>query len=788
MFDTLQHRLSLIYSALFALVFLVLSVTIYWGVTTRATQTVRGEMEATAAVFEQIWSIQESQLSQSAGLLARDFGFRSAVATGDTPTVQSALRNLKDRLEVDEAFVLSRSGDIIGFDRVSLDGLGTTLAETLSEQPAASGVGYFGGAAFHAVAAPVRAPDLIGWVVFARELNQDELSRITELAPIALSARLFYAAAPDHWVEPARHDDADRAGTPPVPVALMTDAGAAAHIRSTDTGRMISAAIPITPFLDGESAILVLDFPLRAALAPYQSILMLMLITALGGLCVLIAATWIVARSLTRPIADLDAAASRLAAGQPATVTPSGRDEIGRLAHSFNDMAEQIVTREQAILHSARHDQESGLPNQLTLIEALRLQTSQAETRLLVATIGIERFHEIRNAIGYDLSAKLLCKVAHNLNGVSGVRLVARVATGTLAVLFDAASAADDEAAALPLIDAAAQPVSLDGAVVDITVTVGLARADGGHDTIPLGPLELSEVALEQARATHRPLAVFDADLYGDPLAKLSLMSSLISALGTEDIYLAYQPKLDLRTGKIQDMEALLRWRHPQRGFIPPDMFVELAEETGHIAPLTDWVIARAIDDQRRLRQAGHDVRIAVNISGRLICDADFIARNLVRIHEAGADLTFEITETAVIASPEKALSVMHDVRQAGVTLSIDDYGAGLSNLVYLRTIPASELKIDKAFVLSLDSNKADALLVKSTIDLAHSLGMKVTAEGVENAPSLAMLAAMGADYGQGYHISRPQALDGIMEWLDALPGGVFASDPQALDGARRPA
>ena len=192
---------------------------------------------------------------------------------------------------------------------------------------------------------------------------------------------------------------------------------------------------------------------------------------------------------------------------------------------------------------------------------------------------------------------------------------------------------------------------------------------------------------------------------------------------------------------------------------IPPDTFIGMAEETGHIRPLTDWVIDRAIADQRRLREAGRDMTLSVNVSGRLIANEQFADRALRQIRRSGARLCFEITETAVIDNPKLALDVMKDLRDAGVGISIDDYGSGLSSLSYLRTIPAQELKIDKVFIQGMARGNSDALLVKSTIDLAHSLGMTVAAEGVETAESLALLQAMGADTAQGY-LHRPPDAD----------------------------
>ena len=219
-----------------------------------------------------------------------------------------------------------------------------------------------------------------------------------------------------------------------------------------------------------------------------------------------------------------------------------------------------------------------------------------------------------------------------------------------------------------------------------------------------------------------------------------------------------------------------MRWQDPERGFIGPDDFIPLAEETGHILPLTEWVLDRAISDQVRVRAAGHNLQVAINISGRLVSDARFTQRALDRLSRHRGRICFEITETAVINKPEAALENIGALRDAGIPISIDDYGSGLSSLAYLRSIPAEELKIDKAFVLELGSLQADRLLVKSTIDLAHSLGMKVTAEGVEDAASIAILAGMGADFAQGYHIGRPMPLDGFLDYMHKQ-GGVCRED-----------
>lgn len=408
------------------------------------------------------------------------------------------------------------------------------------------------------------------------------------------------------------------------------------------------------------------------------------------------------------------------------------------------------------LAHMALHDQETGLGNRLSLERA-----AAAEAGVYVVLFGIDRFEVLRNAIGYDAMAGLLTTVGHRLAGLTGAS-VARVGAGVLGLMLHAAD--DDEAVAeaARLCEAGQAPVVLKGAPVDIALTAGLARTGLVNRTVA-SPVDRASIAVDQARAAHVRAMGFDAARYGDPAGNLSLISELMAALDNGEFSLNYQPKYDFRTDGIGAVEALARWTHPRRGCVSPDLFVGMAEETGHVRPLTEWVIRQAIRDQARLRRAGHDLSVAVNVSGRLLSDESFADFALQAVEASGARLCFEITETAVVANPEAALRILGRFSGAGIAVSLDDYGSGLSSLTYLRQIRADELKIDKSFILGLDDSARDALLVKSTIDLAHGLGMKVTAEGVETPTALALLRGMGCDMAQGYLIGRPVSLDGLL-------------------------
>ncbi|MHA6720541.1 EAL domain-containing protein [Sphingomonas sp. RS6] len=248
----------------------------------------------------------------------------------------------------------------------------------------------------------------------------------------------------------------------------------------------------------------------------------------------------------------------------------------------------------------------------------------------------------------------------------------------------------------------------------------------------------------------------------------LTLMRELRRAIEQGEMFLHYQPKLNVRQQRIAGVEALIRWQHPTRGLILPGDFISVAEKADEIGALTLWTLRQVIADQRRMADAGHDIPVFINVSGVLLADSAFVAEACAIIDgNSEARLGFEITETAVIQDPDSAIRHLKQFADSGIALAIDDYGAGLSSLAYLKQLPAKELKIDKMFVTNLTSSNRDPLIVRSTIDLAHALEMEVTAEGVETPSALALLSVMGCDMVQGYLISRPIPLDALLAYLD---------------------
>ena len=277
--------------------------------------------------------------------------------------------------------------------------------------------------------------------------------------------------------------------------------------------------------------------------------------------------------------------------------------------------------------------------------------------------------------------------------------------------------------------------------------------------------IEAAETALEQAREEKR-IVTFDLSRGDQPFHRHTLVRELPRAIAAGELFLQYQPKVHVRRQEIAGAEALIRWEHPTRGLIMPGEFIAAAEEAGSIAALTIWTIKQVISDQRRLARAGYDIPVFVNISGVLLADSDFVAQACTMLRDSEAKIGFEITETSVIRDPATALKHLQEFADIGIPVAIDDYGAGLSSLAYLKQLPASELKIDKMFVTQLTSSNRDPLIVRSTIDLAHAMEMEVTAEGVETPAAMALLGVMGCDLVQGFLISRPLGFDAFLKFV----------------------
>ncbi|HAQ76748.1 MAG TPA: EAL domain-containing protein, partial [Hyphomonas sp.] len=275
--------------------------------------------------------------------------------------------------------------------------------------------------------------------------------------------------------------------------------------------------------------------------------------------------------------------------------------------------------------------------------------------------------------------------------------------------------------------------------------------------------LSRASLSLDHARRTRRDLVRWGEAQFEDPQLRLALLTEVNAGLDRDEFHLVYQPKICTRSNEVVGVEALMRWNHPAFGQIAPDSFITVAEKTGAIDKLTLWAIKQAIRDQSTMRLMGLDAAIAVNMSARSLLEIDFCRQLAGTINQSGATIAIEITETAVMEQPELAICSANAFRDAGIKLAIDDYGAGQSSIAYLKRLPADELKLDRSMISDVRDSQRDRMILKSTFDLAHALGMRVVCEGVEDEATYAALKALGCDAIQGYLTGRPMAVDKLI-------------------------
>jgi diguanylate cyclase (GGDEF)-like protein len=424
--------------------------------------------------------------------------------------------------------------------------------------------------------------------------------------------------------------------------------------------------------------------------------------------------------------------------------------------------------------HAARHDSLTGLPNRAAFNEAVMQAIGDDRQPFSVMLIDLDRFKDINDTLGHHYGDLLLQQVAERfLGALHGNDLIARLGGDEFGVLTAGTGREESEHVAERLAESLRKPLQLEQMVVDTQASVGIAQFPVHGATIQM-LLQKADVAMYRAKEARTGVAHYDERHDHHSPAKLALTAELRAAVEGEGIVVWYQPQLDFATNRVHAVEALVRWEHPDLGLLGPASFISMAEHTNLIKPLTQRVIDLSLAQVAEWSAMGLDITVAVNISTQVLVDHDFTARVLTALTQAGvapSRLKLEITESTLMADPVMARAVLQELDRSGVEISIDDFGTGYSSLAYLADLPVSEVKIDQSFVSRMAEGSSETIIVNSTIDLAHHLGMRAIAEGVEEESLLAELRALGCDAAQGYAIGRP--LDGqrATRWLESHTG-----------------
>jgi len=762
-------RLALLFIATLIAVQIFTALLVY-GVARRALIT-EGERQlgvGATSVARQLDDIS-TRVADNVQVLALDFALRAAIAQNDQGTVLSALRNHGRRIGAERMLLIGLDGTIRSDTTGDADGGQfpfPDLSTAALDHPAAAVVAM-GGKAYWMIVVPVYAPKAIALIAAGIPVDNALLARLQQLSALPNTIELVTDAGAGRWVGIARGDNS--VALMPALTAQGTTLPLKPTLVSVDSHEYVALATRLKESEQSAPVAAVLGYSLDDALRPYRSVALAWVSLLAIGLIAGLIGAMLIARSMAQPIENLAATARRIEAGDYAPPTKTReRDEIGQLASAFVNMTHAIAEREEHIRYQAQHDAVTRLPNRQAAESAIQETLAAAPSAGALLMVGLARLPEIIQTMGHSISDRLMYNAGTRLRTFAARGFVARATDTQFSLWIENVGKADAIAIAFRILDVLGVPYQEGDLSMDTAPAIGIALHPAhGNEASTL--LRHAEVALIAALGSEDPVAVYDPATDPHRPERLTLMSDLREAFDRDELALQYQPKLHLATRRIDSVEALVRWQHPQRGLVSPDTFVPLAEKTGNIRRLTRWALASAIAQAHEWTARGYVLRIAVNLSARDLDDSDLPRRiaDLLSLHGvAPRSIVLELTESAVMGEPETAIQVLKQLADQGVDLAIDDFGVGQSSFAYLRRLPVREIKIDRFFTQKLGEDVGDRTLVRSIVELGHRLGYRVTAEGVETRAAFDYLRDIGCDHAQGFYIARALAPDALEKLL----------------------
>lgn len=767
----ISHSFQTRIATVLILLLLVVVGALYFAVQVATTAAVKQQAVAQLGlgvrVFERLLDSHGRQLRDALQVLSADFGFKDAVASNDAATIRSVLANHGARIGASNVLLLGLDGRVLAS---SVDSFAAGSPFRYSQQLLqARQLGQsklivaLHGEALLLVEAPVLAPLPIARVVMGFRMDQAFARELRELTNLEVSFVAFDQGRRGPLVSTLSAEQgagmlALKASVEPVHLADLDFAGQ--HYLTEQLSLAQLEGYQVQAFLHSS-----LDQAMEAFAGLDRNILLIALVALFASL----AGALLLARSVSQPVRELARVAERVGRGDYLTpLALQRRDELGVLAQALSLMQAGIAERERQLAHNALHDGLTGLPNRTLLLE--RLGSAIAAGRpVALLYLGIGNFRSINESYGSAIGDQVLQQLGQRLQAsLRPGDSLARLLADEFLLLLEQADSDSAVALADRLQQRLAQPLRIVNVEMQLDCQIGIAAypldAETAEELLRRAGLAMHDAAQQPGR-----LQVYQQGRDDAHQRQISLIRDLRRAPANAELQLHYQPKLSLASGRVEQAEALLRWQHPVYGMVSPAEFIPLAERTGSIQLLTAWVMGEALRQLQEWAVSGLYVQLSVNVSADDLHDlqlADKVGQLLAQYQVPASQLIFEITESAVMQNPEQALLILQQLRALGISLSVDDFGTGYSSLSQLKRMPVQELKIDQAFVRDLDETSEDAVIVRSTIQMSHSLGLKVVAEGVEYERSLRLLERWGCDTAQGYLISRPLPAQAFAAWL----------------------
>jgi len=725
-------------------------------------------------VFTTQFTNRRYYLSAFSETAAKDFGLKSMFQEEDRKSFLVALNNHRKRIDSDIALAIDHQGIIKAQLITFTDDMGNSRIKSVKPKGGQLSLEFdhkewliaeqttqlfsFDNNLYQLSLAPIKSGTrIIGWIGFGYIVDSHLASDFAQLTDVNVG---FLLKDNEKW-------------------QIIAHSSLAAGVNFTDefsqqmllnnnddyiTNHLILAEFDNTEFVAvmfKSKADLLRDIHVN-----WQRLLLLLALTLFLSLI----GAWLIAKGITKPIKLLIKQVKYIAQGNYAeSVTIDDSQELAQLGNEFNNMKESVVEREQTIIYRSSHDELTNLPNRNALLEYLPLRCHQHQPFILLQ-LKILRLEEVNDTLGHTVGDKVVVEVANRLINCALAPKSFHLGADNFILVVDQCPIDELINELLPDLESHYQYENIS---LHFQYAIGIANSieHGAKDVAEL--IQKSHVALQQAQKNKQLFQVYDTQFDTNTIERLHLTNGLRTAIDEDQLVLFYQPKLSLDTMKLSHVEALVRWQHPEKGLVPPDSFISIAEKTGQMDALTRWVTQEAIQQFLIWQEAGTPIKIAINISAENLKDksySDFIIALKERYQLPGQAITLEVTEDAVVADPEKATEILCYLKEHGFKLSIDDYGTGYSSLAQLKQLPVQELKIDRSFVQHLMQSQDDQIIVRSTIELAHNMGLSVVAEGIEDEETLLWLKEHKCEIAQGYFISRPLPVNEFDLWLQKSP------------------
>jgi diguanylate cyclase (GGDEF)-like protein len=735
-----------------------------WVATTKHAQAQLDQsLKVAQNVFEQVLASRESLLYNSASVLTADFGFKQAVASGDKGTIDSVLLNHGARIDADLMALISLEGQNITSEPKSLIAgeafpYPPLVTSALQEQGASSLL-LINGKLYQIIMLTVNAPTPIAIALVGFQLDDTLVKQLRTVTQLETTISVLRSDQEDFVISTLNQRQRK------IALSLQDQELSWLSLTLWQDVPFISRQFLLEEEANVEVWI-TLSSDIEQLFSGFSTLQLNITLIALLAIVLSLILALLFARRVARPLVSLAKLAQNIASGhyQKTIDTQSSSKELNHLALAFKSMQTSIRQREEKISYQAQHDSLTGLNNRFH-IEFLLNELFSQQQKFAVVGINIIGFRTINDVFGYqkgDLCIQFLAKRVAELGG-----LAARLAGGELLWMPDKPVTMETLQRIHRSLE---EPIKIGEIIINIKLTLG-------HISCPkdaLSPEELfrrMNIVLDEARANNQGLLDYATEFEERYLRRLSIITELETALMSrqDEFTLFYQPKLDLASGEVLQVEALIRWNNSLLGFVSPEDFISIAEQAGFIGRVTDWVLSQAITDAVKFKQAGFNICIAINLSAQDVLDEQLLPTIVSRLAEHNLThdaLSLEMTENDLIQDTDKMISQLQAFRDQDFAIAMDDFGTGYASMAYLKNLPVSALKVDKSFVLNLDTQPGDQKIVKTVIELAHNFGLKVVAEGIENEATLMLLKEWGCEWAQGYYIAKPAPIEPFLEWI----------------------